>query len=128
MNPLDKTLTVKRQGNNANDNIESALENTYSELGKAFYEYRFEEPTPELLPYFDKITQLKSRVEQRSKYLEPMHKEYSSLDELPSHKEYSSLDELPVKSPAPSPSFCPGCGKPIHSSSAFCGYCGHKLS
>lgn len=49
------------------------LTEAYAELGKAFYEYRFEEPTPELLLYFDRISALKQELKERSKrndYLE----------------------------------------------------------
>lgn len=35
------------------------LSQTYLELGKAYYEGGFEDPLPELLTFFDKITQLK---------------------------------------------------------------------
>lgn len=48
----------------------------YADLGKAFYEYRFEEPTPELLLYFDRITELlkttKEAKRQREEHIEPM--------------------------------------------------------
>lgn len=37
------------------------LERVYMELGKAYYEGRFEDPLPELLPLFDKITEIKER-------------------------------------------------------------------
>ena len=39
---------------------DTELEQTYMELGKAYYEGRFEDPLPELLPLFDKITRLKN--------------------------------------------------------------------
>ena len=39
--------------------IEKKLENLYTKLGKAYYEGRFEDPLPELLPLFDAITELK---------------------------------------------------------------------
>ena len=34
---------------------DTELEQTYMELGKAYYEGRFEDPLPELLPLFDKV-------------------------------------------------------------------------
>lgn len=37
------------------------LEQAYMELGKAYYEGRFEDPLPELLPLFDQITSLLNR-------------------------------------------------------------------
>lgn len=39
------------------------LEMLYMELGKAYYEGNFEDPLPELLPYFDAITQLKNALQ-----------------------------------------------------------------
>lgn len=55
------------------DSSES-LSAAYAALGKAFYEYRFEEPTPELLLYFDHITKLlkeqKNLEKQRKEHLE----------------------------------------------------------
>ncbi len=53
-----------------------SLSAAYADLGKAFYEYRFEEPTPELLLYFDRITELlktnKDLKRQRNDHIEPM--------------------------------------------------------
>lgn len=54
----------------------NTLTSAYADLGKAFYEYRFEEPTPELLLYFDRITDLlkttKEAKRQREDHMEPM--------------------------------------------------------
>ncbi|MCF2682735.1 zinc ribbon domain-containing protein [Faecalicatena contorta] len=37
----------------------STLDQAYMELGKAYYEGKFEDPLPQLLPLFDKITRIK---------------------------------------------------------------------
>lgn len=42
------------------DKARDALEEAYMELGKAYYEGGFEDPLPQLLPLFDKITRLKN--------------------------------------------------------------------
>jgi ribosomal protein L40E len=42
-------------------NLEQELNMMYMELGKAYYEGEFEEPLPQLLPLFDKITTLKKQ-------------------------------------------------------------------
>ena len=42
------------------------LEQAYTELGKAYYEGGFEDPLPQLLPLFDRITSLKNRLEQEA--------------------------------------------------------------
>ena len=41
------------------DNNYDALEQAYMELGKEYYEGAFEDPLPQLLPLFDKITKIK---------------------------------------------------------------------
>lgn len=41
------------------------LEQAYLELGKAYYEGGFEDPLPQLLPLFDKITRLKKEAEKQ---------------------------------------------------------------
>lgn len=43
--------------------LQEQLNQMYKELGKLYYEYKFEEPTPELLPLFDQITTLKNKIE-----------------------------------------------------------------
>ncbi len=51
------------------------LTQAYADLGKAFYDYRFEEPTPELLLYFDRITGLKNSMgidSRREDHIEPI--------------------------------------------------------
>lgn len=57
MQDNDKTLFV----NYEKDDADTKLEKLYAELGKAYYEGRFEDPLPELLPFFDEITTLKNQ-------------------------------------------------------------------
>lgn len=57
----DETLAVQPVKNN------NELDELYRELGKAYYEGRFEDPLPELLPYFDKITAVKNKKEKQPK-------------------------------------------------------------
>ncbi len=40
-----------------------ALAEAYRELGRQYYEGRFEDPLPELLPLFDSITRLRRQAE-----------------------------------------------------------------
>lgn len=47
------------EGNTQTKNKLSPLDELYYKLGKAYYEGAFEDPLPELLPLFDKITELK---------------------------------------------------------------------
>ena len=48
------------EGNTQTKNKLSPLDELYYKLGKAYYEGAFEDPLPELLPLFDKITELKA--------------------------------------------------------------------
>ena len=43
---------------------EARLEQLYKELGQAYYEGGFEDPLPQLLAYFDQITQLRNEMHQ----------------------------------------------------------------
>lgn len=83
MNLNQPTTYADLDGGNAEslDSMEmmdsaDSLSAAYADLGKAFYEYRFEEPTPELLLYFDRITELlktnKDLKRQRNDHIEPM--------------------------------------------------------
>ena len=59
MGSKDETVFV----NYEKGSQEPGLEQAYMELGKAYYEGKFEDPLPELLPLFDKITRLKKENE-----------------------------------------------------------------
>lgn len=50
--------------------LSKELKQAYMKLGKAYYEGGFEDPLPQLLPLFDRITRLK-KEEQRQKGLCP---------------------------------------------------------
>lgn len=39
------------------------LEKLYAKLGKEYYEGKFEDPLPELLPLFDQITRVKNEIQ-----------------------------------------------------------------
>lgn len=41
----------------------NTLDQLYRELGQAYYEGGFEDPLPELLGYFDKITKLRNELQ-----------------------------------------------------------------
>ncbi len=55
----DRTVYV----NPEKENREASLERLYAELGKAYYEGGFEDPLPQLLPLFEKITSLRKEME-----------------------------------------------------------------
>lgn len=54
----------------AGADLSQELERAYLELGKAYYEGGLEDPLPQLLPLFDKITRLR-KEEERQKGLCP---------------------------------------------------------
>lgn len=59
---LDPKKQQKSQ--TGNDQLDE-LSQMYLELGKAYYEGGFEDPLPELITFFDKITQLKQKKAER---------------------------------------------------------------
>lgn len=63
LNPGQKqdTGSLERQ---TKDEVAGKLEQAYLKLGKAYYEGGFEDPLPELLPLFEKITRLKKAQEE----------------------------------------------------------------
>lgn len=78
------------------------LTEAYSELGKAFYEYRFEEPTPELLLYFDKITTLLANKKQNQPASIPTGQKRSEhLEEMSLKPESEPLTPKPKKQETP---------------------------
>lgn len=56
MNDNEATVFVNRD----KVDIDFELERAYTELGKAYYEGKFEDPLPNLLPLFDRITRIKA--------------------------------------------------------------------
>ncbi len=95
------------------------LEQAYLELGKAYYEGGFEDPLPELLPLFDKITRLKNQSEG---YLEPA----ANIAELKPEIPAPVLEEEDSGAGTPG-MFCTNCGAPLEPGAVFCGNCGSKM-
>lgn len=56
MSENDKTFVIPTT------NMQPSLDSLYLELGQAYYEGAFEDPLPQLLPLFDRITQLKKQM------------------------------------------------------------------
>ena len=82
------------------DAFEKELEALYLKLGKAYYEGGFEDPLPELLPLFDKITGIKTEMEERRR------------------QETEQEDKETV---------CPVCGAKLEKDAKFCGNCGNPV-
>ena len=60
MRDQDATVLVNF---NREEEMARLLEQAYGELGKAYYEGGFEDPLPQLLPLFERITNLKNELE-----------------------------------------------------------------
>lgn len=90
-----------------------SLEEAYMELGKAYYEGGFEDPLPQLLPLFDKIT----RIRMQGESVEPAAGAAKTEDILPAEPLFHQE----------SASFCQNCGAQLEPGAAFCGNCGSKV-
>ena len=77
------------------------LDELYRKLGKAYYEGAFEDPLPQLLPLFDKITKIIG---------------------LSAGGVQQKRDDVPAQR------YCPSCGKLIDGQDRFCGGCGYDLN
>lgn len=122
----------------------------YAALGKAFYQYRFEEPTPELLLYFDAITRLERKYQQQrpnsipsSPYTGPNQTGSSSRgngfqfrvqagmpqNNFPAYDgnlEMTGLLSSENKG-STNKAVCPTCQVPVRPEQRFCTSCGRKL-
>ena len=121
------------------------LEQAYTELGKAYYEGGFEDPLPQLLPLFDRITSLKNKLEQEAapapqpEPVTPVPEEVHPApqpepappvpeevqpapvpDEVYPEPVWEPVPEERQPEPQPAPAFRPGQPR-------FCIYCGSRL-
>ncbi len=99
MHRKDDTICVNLEKKGIND----ALSQLYMKLGKEYYEGAFEDPLPQLLPLFDKITSIKN-------------------DMVKKEEAAKSDRSQPEKC-----AFCPNCGKPVEMDAMYCGSCGFKV-
>ena len=119
------------------------LEQAYTELGKAYYEGGFEDPLPQLLPLFDRITSLKNRLEQEAapapqpEPVPPVPEEVHPApvpDEVYPEPAWEPVPEERQPEPQPAPAFRPGqprfciyCGSRLEPGDLFCSNCGHRI-
>ena len=119
------------------------LEQAYTELGKAYYEGGFEDPLPQLLPLFDRITSLKNRLEQEAapapqpEPVPPVPEEVQPApvpDEVYPEPAWEPVPEERQPEPQPAPAFRPGqprfciyCGSRLEPGDLFCSNCGHRI-
>ena len=62
MESNDKTVLVNF---NKQEEETSQLDELYMRLGQAYYEGGFEDPLPELLPFFDQITRIRNQKQKK---------------------------------------------------------------
>lgn len=110
--------------------VEAALNKAYEELGRAFYNYRFEEPTPELIEYFDQITCLRAMRAENSSHasasIHPQNRPVQAVNPISSGIGMQGM--APGYHPGVQPmAQCPYCHQPIAPDSAFCGSCGRRI-
>ena len=119
------------------------LEQAYTELGKAYYEGGFEDPLPQLLPLFDRITSLKNKLEQEAapapqpEPVPPVPEEVQPApvpDEVYPEPAWEPVPEERQPEPQPAPAFRPGqprfciyCGSRLEPGDLFCSNCGHRI-
>ena len=119
------------------------LEQAYTELGKAYYEGGFEDPLPQLLPLFDRITSLKNRLEPEAapapqpEPVPPVPEEVQPApvpDEVYPEPAWEPVPEERQPEPQPAPAFRPGqprfciyCGSRLEPGDLFCSNCGHRI-
>ena len=142
MRDQDATVLVNF---NREEEAAGLLEQAYTELGKAYYEGGFEDPLPQLLPLFDRITSLKNRLEQEAapapqpepvppvpeevhpapqpEPVPPVPEEVQPApvpDEVYPEPAWEPVPEERQPEPQPAPAFRPGQPR-------FCIYCGSRL-
>ena len=103
MRDQDATVLVNFE---SKEEIAGLLEQAYTELGKAYYEGGFEDPLPQLLPMFDRITGLKNKLEQeaaRAPQPEPAAPMPEEVQPAPQPEPAAPMPEEVQPAPQPEP-------------------------
>ena len=103
MRDQDATVLVNFE---SKEEIARLLEQAYTELGKAYYEGGFEDPLPQLLPMFDRITGLKNKLEQeaaRAPQPEPVPPMREEVQPAPQPEPVAPMPEEVQPAPQPEP-------------------------
>ena len=99
MRDQDATVLVNF---NREEEIGRLLDQAYTELGKAYYEGGFEDPLPQLLPLFDRITNLKNELEKESAQ-QPAPAPQPEPVPVPQSEPVPQPEPVPVPQPEPIP-------------------------
>ena len=146
MRDQDATVLVNF---NREEEMARLLEQAYSELGKAYYEGGFEDPLPQLLPLFERITNLKNELENLKAeaaapvpepVAEPAPQPEIQPEPVAEPAPQPEIQPAPRWEPAPMPDrqqaqplrpgeykFCIYCGSPLEPGDIFCSNCGRRL-
>lgn len=99
----------------------------YLELGRAYYEGAFEDPLPQLLPLFDRLTRL-LKAPEKANLCPSCGTELEEGDMFCPECGYRLVGEPEfVPEPAPRELICPNCGKVLGPGAKFCGGCGTRI-
>lgn len=88
------------------------VDQAFLELGKAYYMYDFENPAPEVLPLYYKITTLLNQARQ----MEAAQKAAAA-----------AAGQSGSAAANPAADHCPVCGKEVSGGDHFCRWCGSDL-
>ena len=146
MRDQDATVLVNF---NREEEMARLLEQAYSELGKAYYEGGFEDPLPQLLPLFERITNLKNELENLKAAAaapvpepapQPEVQPEPVAEPAPQPAPQPEIQPAPRWEPAPMPDrqqaqplrpgeykFCIYCGSPLEPGDIFCSNCGRRM-
>ena len=98
----------------------------FRELGQAYYEGAYEDPLPQLLPIFDRLTELMKEPEPENVCPEcgaPITDGAVFCEECGNRL----IPEEPKPPQEMAPRFCPECGNRLGPGARFCGKCGTRV-
>ena len=105
------------------DEDNATLRELYMRLGEEYYKGAFEDPLPQLLPIFDKITALFGKYAVASKKCRNCGSEIED-DARFCQVCGTPVEEMNIAEEKQEAGFCSNCGNPLRPGAKFCGSCG----